>query len=184
MKDTTSPVVTSDLGGIDSFSPPAVTESQARRLAAYVAGASTSEIAKVEGVSRQAVSKSLGTYGVRATLIAYGHATEVARDNEEALPVVKALLNEVTKIALGARRAVVLSFSEGDRSWQEIRYVNDHRVRLDAASRLIGLLGDAELKPSPTPDDPKPAPPAPIEEVDVVESHTTHTRARRVRRSP
>lgn len=161
---------------------PAVTEKQAQRLAAHVGGSSLSAIAKSEGVSRQAVSKSLGTRGVRATLISYGYAMDVGRNDEKALPIVQALLHEITKIALDAKRAVVLSFSEADRSWQEIRYVDDPRVRLDAASRLIGLLSEAEPKPSPTPD---PKPPAAIEELDVVEqTHTTHTRARRVRRSP
>jgi hypothetical protein len=169
-----------ELGAMESANLPAVTEKQARRVVAHVAGESATAIAKAEGVSRQAVTKSLGTSNVHELLRGYAkHVRVTARrgDEVEETLAVERLVTEISQMALSAKRPIVLSFSNGDQSWQKIEYVDNPRTRLDTSLRLLSLISDAQAEAAPAA-----AQQRSVE--DVLHVETTRTRARRVRRSP
>ena len=97
--------------------------------------------------------------------------------------IVKKLITEIAQIAMSAQKTVVLSFTTGDVSYQEIKHVPDYRTRLDAASRLIGIFVDAENSPASGKPAGSPAPSAGANEEFVQEVETLRTRSLAVRRS-
>ena len=171
----------------DSNSPalPTLTGKQATHIAAHIAGKSAAAIAKSEGVSRQAVARSIARETVREHIAqfaaTYGIAGTGDDETKPAESIANALVKQLVEIALGAKKPVVLSFTMGDTSHQEIKYAPDYRIRLEAATRLLEIFVDAQR-----PNDSKLAESAPnsAEAVEIFqEVETMHTRSRKVRRS-
>jgi hypothetical protein len=92
----------------------------------------------------------LGVTGVHATLKAIIEQTRVvprSDEPDEEIALVQALSNEIIRLAFGARRAIVVTYSEdGVGSRQEIKYVDDDRTRFEAATKMLEMLHDAELR--------------------------------------
>lgn len=151
----------------------ALTETQTRRLGKYLAGDSMQAIANSEGRSKSAVAESLAAPAVRKTVTVLGLAMS-ARVNGETINLVAHMLQELSSIALNAKRAVVVNDTFGS----HIEYVPDYRTRLDAISRLLTLVD------RPTAQSTAPIAQAPIESEEVIRTVTATESRRRTRTAP
>jgi len=103
------------------LSPP-----QRRRASAYLAGATKSEIARAEGVTPAAISKTLDSEKV---VTYFRIATYVYRPERDLVPE---LLENLVKIATGAMHGI--SGSNG------VVMVPDYRLRFDATLKILGMI--------------------------------------------
>jgi hypothetical protein len=141
-----------------------MTPTQRRRLTASLAGSTTSEIARQEGVKPQSVAETLRGYHVRGALRVIGDliATTTVRfdgDTEDE-PLLSKILDNLTKIAFGATRTVVAG--------SDTFKVPDFRLRMEASFKLLDLAVDAwKPSPAPTPDEPQAATESPSSSATV-----------------
>ena len=144
-----------------------MTATQARRAAAHVSGDSLATIAAAEGVTKQAVAKSLDSPRVLKAFeeMILGRVMHM-KDPETGKPtsILNRALETVADCAFNAKRPVVITTTFGGSTTQEIRYVTDYQPRLQAALRLIDLI-----------DKPKPAAVEELRESETI----TRTRERR-----
>jgi hypothetical protein len=142
---------------------PTLTEKQAKRVAAHIKGDSLATIAAEEGVSKQAVAKSLAAPAVQVALTTVFGAEWKIKVGDDYVNIIDQALLVVANTMQTAKRAIVLTESYGDSTQQRIEYVTDHPTRLAAAKHILTLAD-------------KPAPIAIEQERETV---TTHTRERR-----
>jgi hypothetical protein len=152
---------------------PAITETQTRRLGKYLAGDSLQAIADGEGRSKSAVAESLKSPAVRETVTMLGLTMTASKDDKQ-INLVALMLQELSSIALDAKRAVVVHDTFGS----HIEYVADYRTRLDAISRLLSLVDRPTAKPSAS------IAQASIESEEVTRTLTATESRRRTRTAP
>ena len=165
---------------------PTLTDKQAMRIAAHLAGQSTAAIAKSEGVSRQAVEKTISRETVRQHIADLASNLQVnslsSGEVKSTDAIITKLITEMAELAMTAKKHVVLSFTSGEHSYQEIKDVPDYRTRLDATTRLIEIFLDSERPISGTKALGSSITPATKEEI-VQEVETLRTRSRQIKSS-
>jgi DNA-binding CsgD family transcriptional regulator len=144
-----------------------LTPTQLRRVLATLAGKTQSEIAAAEGVSKQAVAKTVATPRVRNTvrdLITYTYSVEMKDGIEEKTSLVEGAIRTLYTL-LEAEKAVVFGGSYA--------MVPDSAVRLAAALKIIELYEPPQSSRQPD------ATPATVEESLVEETATRRVARRR-----
>jgi predicted DNA-binding protein YlxM (UPF0122 family) len=126
---------------------PHLTELQGRRLAKHLSGLSASEIARQEGVTKQAVADTLrrpsvGKYAVRA----FGRLLTYRSDiNSLEVDMIAQAVHTIAHALCRARKAVTLNHrtADGEVS-QRIEYVPDIPTRLAAAKLFLDTVRPAQ----------------------------------------
>jgi hypothetical protein len=119
---------------------PGLTKIQTARFALRVQGNSLAQIAEAEGVTKQAVAKSLSSPTVqRAAFTLLGRPLTTTDETGE-VDLVCHALKVIAETMCNATRPVVLTETGNGFSVQRVQFVPDHATRLAAAARLIGLV--------------------------------------------
>lgn len=119
-----------------------LTPTQAKRLAKRIQGQSLAAIAENEGVTKQAVAKTLDAPKVKDavfTLLGRPLASKNA-ETGESIDIVCLAMQVITHVMESATRPVVLSVTGNGFTEQRIEHIPDYQVRLMAALHLIGLV--------------------------------------------
>jgi hypothetical protein len=122
--------------------PRDLTPTQAKRLAKRIQGQSFAAIAENEGVTKQAVAKTLEAPKVKdAVFTLLGRPlTSKNAETGESIDIVCLAMQVVTHVMESATRPVVLSRTGNGFTEQRIEHVPDYQTRLAAALRLISLV--------------------------------------------
>ncbi len=129
-----------------------ITPIQASRLTQHLAGASVRAIARSEGVGRSSVQESLSSPNVRKALTIFGYDIKLRNRNDSTqTTAIQSALETLIELAANGTRPLVV----GD----QVKYVRDDRLRMEAACRLLGFIDKDVLRE-------KSAPPAPTVEIE------------------
>lgn len=143
----------------------AITPTQAKRLTQHLAGASVREIARNEGVAKSSVQESLASPNVRRALTIFGYDIQMTtKIGGKETTAIKAALEVLIDLAASGTRPLIVG--------EQVKYVRDDRLRMEAACRLLGYV-DKRLPPEPS------APPP-----STVEIERTVTASERCRVTP